>query len=64
MVSDVCFFLVKKNNRLNHQVFGASRGGLRPPGPPYQGAALDPLRTLSSPQTPCRMYQSISSPPG
>ena len=39
------------------------RGGA-PPGVPYQGSALYPLKTLSGPQTPRRLSSSLTQNPG
>ena len=47
---------------LNTQNLGAyGRGAL---GAPYQGSALDPLETLSGPQTPRRLSSPLTHNPG
>ena len=43
--------------------FRGGGGGLRPRGP-YQGFDLDPLETLSGPQTPRRLSSPLTQNPG
>ena len=38
--------------------------GAWPPGAPYQGSALNPLETLSGPQTPRRLSSPLTQNPG